>query len=163
PTPSGRPGRPSATRSARASGWSRGASSTSSPGSTARLSRAWYGSTPSTGHGPSPRSSTSGRGSAATATATRTSTTVAPPRPAAGAVCLGRDGLLAGLRLIADDLRRVGAEAAASGALKDMIRLVEVFGVHLLTLDLRQHSGRHTQALDEVFRAAGVCDGYAGL
>ena len=39
-----------------------------------------------------------------------------------------------------------------------MIRLVEVFGVHLLTLDLRQHSARHTQALDEVFRAAGVCD-----
>ena len=32
-----------------------------------------------------------------------------------------------------------------------MIRLVEVFGVHLLTLDLRQHSARHAQALDEVF------------
>ena len=78
-------------------------------------------------------------------------------------VYLGRAELLADLRLIADDLRRAGAEAAASGALKDMIRLVEVFGVHLLTLDLRQHSGRHTEALDEVFAAAGVCDDYEGL
>ena len=44
-----------------------------------------------------------------------------------------------------------------------MIRLVEVFGVHLLTLDLRQHSARHAEALDEIFRAAGVCPDYAGL
>ncbi len=44
-----------------------------------------------------------------------------------------------------------------------MIRLVEVFGVHLLTLDLRQHSARHTAALDEVFQGAGVCHDYAGL
>ena len=38
-----------------------------------------------------------------------------------------------------------------------MIRLVEVFGVHMLKLDLRQHSDRHGQALDEIFRWAGVC------
>ena len=44
-----------------------------------------------------------------------------------------------------------------------MIRLVEVFGVHLLTLDLRQHSARHTAALDEVFQGAGVCLDYANL
>ncbi len=78
-------------------------------------------------------------------------------------VYLGRADLLADLRLIADDLRVAGAEAAASGALKDMIRLVEVFGVHLLTLDLRQHSGRHAGALAEVFAAAGVCPDYLAL
>jgi phosphoenolpyruvate carboxylase len=32
-----------------------------------------------------------------------------------------------------------------------------------LTLDLRQHSGRHAEALDEVFQAAGVCPDYLGL
>jgi len=87
---------------------------------------------------------------------------VARPETPAG-VYLGRDGLLADLRLIADDLRRAGAAAAAAGALHDVIRLVEVFGVHLLTLDLRQNSDRHARALAEVFAAAGVCADYAAL
>jgi phosphoenolpyruvate carboxylase len=74
---------------------------------------------------------------------------------------LDRRLLLEDLRLIADDLRRGGAQAAAAGVVQDVIRQVEVFGVHMLTIDLRQHSGRHTQALDEIFRAAGVCADYA--
>ncbi|WP_165075609.1 phosphoenolpyruvate carboxylase [Paludisphaera rhizosphaerae] len=78
-------------------------------------------------------------------------------------VYFGRDELLADLRLIADDLERVGAQAAADGSIHDVIRLVEVFGVHLLTLDLRQHSGRHASALDEIFRSAGVCENYTAL
>ncbi len=78
-------------------------------------------------------------------------------------VYLGGAGLLADLRLIADDLRHVGAAAAVAGSLQDMIRLVEVFGIHLLTIDLRQHSGRHLQALDEIFRWAGVCPSYATM
>jgi phosphoenolpyruvate carboxylase len=82
--------------------------------------------------------------------------------PPAG-VYVGRDDLLADLRVIQADLRRAGATAAAEGAVKDVIRLVEVFGVHLLTLDLRQHSGRHEQAVAEVFRAAGVCGDYLAL
>ncbi|QDU21502.1 phosphoenolpyruvate carboxylase [Urbifossiella limnaea] len=82
--------------------------------------------------------------------------------PPAG-VYLGRDGLLADLRVIESDLRRSGATAAADGAVKDFVRLVDVFGVHLLTLDLRQHSGRHEQAVAEVFRAAGVCANYLDL
>jgi len=82
--------------------------------------------------------------------------------PAPG-VYLGRQALLDDLRLIADDLGRAGARAAAAGAVRDLIRLVEVFGVHFLTLDLRQHSGRHASAVAEVLRGAGVCDDYAGL
>ncbi len=78
-------------------------------------------------------------------------------------IYLGRHELLEDLRLIADDLEATGARAAAHGAIHDMIRLVEVFGVHLLTLDLRQHGARHTQALDEVLRAAGVCPNYGEL
>ncbi len=88
--------------------------------------------------------------------------TDAAQTPAPGAY-FGRDELLADLRLMADDLGRVGARAAATGAIRDMIRLVEVFGLHLLTLDLRQHSARHASALDEILRGAGVCEGYLSL
>ena len=87
----------------------------------------------------------------------------APDAPPPPGVYLGRAGLLADLGLIADDLRRVGATAAAGGAVRDLIRLVEVFGVHLLRLDVRQHSGRHAGAVAEVFAAAGVSDNYLSL
>ena len=52
-------------------------------------------------------------------------------------VYVGRAGLLADLSVIADDLRRAGATAGADGALRDFIRVVEVFGLHLLKLDIR--------------------------
>ncbi len=84
------------------------------------------------------------------------------PDPPVG-VYLGRRELLDDLRVMADDLRRAGASATAAGAIDDVIRLVEVFGVHLLTLDLRQHSGRHAQAVDEVLRRAGVHAEYLSL
>ncbi len=75
-------------------------------------------------------------------------------------VYLGGEELRRELVLLADSLRAAGATAAADGALDDLIRLVEVFGLHLLTLDVRQHSIRHAEALDEIFRTAGVCADY---
>ena len=45
----------------------------------------------------------------------------------------------------------------------DLIRLVEVFGTHLLTLDVRQHSARHGQALEEILAWARVCPRYGKL
>lgn len=72
-------------------------------------------------------------------------------------------GLIADLRVMEEDLRRAGAAAAAGGAVRDLVRLVEVFGLHLLRLDLRQHSGRHGAAVAEVLAAAGVCPNYLGL
>ena len=74
-----------------------------------------------------------------------------------------REELLHDLRLLAEDLRQIGAIRAASGQLQDLIRLVEVFGLHMLTLDIRQHSARHGQALEEIFRWAGVCPNYLEL
>lgn len=78
-------------------------------------------------------------------------------------VYLDRAGLLADLRVIEDDLLQGGSAAAADGAIQDLIHLVEVFGVHMLQLDLRQHSGRHQGAVAEVFAAAGVVSDYAKL
>lgn len=80
-----------------------------------------------------------------------------------GAVYMGREQLLADLRLIAEDLRGVGAQATAAGHLQDLIRRVEVFGTHLLTLDVRQHSARHGEALEEILRWAGITANYRQL
>lgn len=71
--------------------------------------------------------------------------------------------LLADLREIRSDLIQAKAESAASGGIQDLIRLVEVFGLHMLTLDIRQHSLQHGQALEEIFAWAGVCSGYLDL
>jgi phosphoenolpyruvate carboxylase len=80
-----------------------------------------------------------------------------------GGVYLGRRELRDELSIMAAELRRAGATAAAAGCLEDLLRMVEVFGVHLLTLDIRQHSGRHSQALEEVLAWAGVCPRYGKL
>ena len=66
--------------------------------------------------------------------------------------------LLADLAVIADDLQSgAGAQRRPCWS-HDLIRLVEVFGFHMLTLDVRQHSSRHAAALDEIFAWAGVSD-----
>jgi phosphoenolpyruvate carboxylase len=83
--------------------------------------------------------------------------------PAPPGVYFGAAELHDDLRLLADALRQARAVSASSGALQDLIRLVEVFGVHLATLDLRQHSRRHAEALAEVFAWAGVCPDYRAL
>ncbi|HEY1188726.1 MAG TPA: phosphoenolpyruvate carboxylase [Gemmata sp.] len=82
-----------------------------------------------------------------------------PRRPAG--LYATRAELLGDLRVIAEDLLRAGATASANGAIHDFMRVVEVFGLHLLTLDIRQHSARHESATAEVLAAAGVCPDYA--
>ncbi len=72
----------------------------------------------------------------------------------------GAGELLADLATIDRSLRAHGGGAVAEGALRDVIRSVEVFGLHLATLDVRQHSERHTAALSGIFARAGVCADY---
>jgi phosphoenolpyruvate carboxylase len=71
--------------------------------------------------------------------------------------------LLTDLRLIERSLRSNAGAAVADGALHDVIRQVEVFGLHMATLDIRQHSERHSAALAEILAAAGVCADYEAL
>ncbi len=59
--------------------------------------------------------------------------------------------LLADLYLIRDSLIHHGDANAVSGPLQDLIRLAEGFGFHLVQLDIRQESTRHTQAITELF------------
>ncbi len=51
-----------------------------------------------------------------------------------------------------------GMEVIANGALLDLIRRVHCFGVHLLRLDIRQHSERHEAALSDMTRWLGLGD-----
>lgn len=67
------------------------------------------------------------------------------------------------LRLIERSLRERGGTFVADGALRDLIRQVEVFGFHFARLDIRDHAKRHRAALAEVLAALGVHDDYASL
>jgi phosphoenolpyruvate carboxylase len=84
-------------------------------------------------------------------------------RPPQGTAYLHGDDLLADLQVMEQSLREHGGTLASSGALRDWIRQAEVFGLHMATLDIRQHSERHETALAEVLARAGVCDDYRGL
>lgn len=58
------------------------------------------------------------------------------------------------LHLIRDSLISHGDNEVADREVLDLIRLVETFGFHLLQLDVRQESKRHSQAVADVLRAA---------
>ena len=70
---------------------------------------------------------------------------------------------LADLRLIDESLRAHKGEILANGRLARLIRQVQVFGFHLATLDIRQHSGRHEETLAEIFKRYALADDYAAL
>jgi phosphoenolpyruvate carboxylase len=84
---------------------------------------------------------------------------IAPP----AAIYHAAGDLKKDLQIIADDLCRSRVSHAGSGLVRDLVRQVEVFGLHLMTLDIRQHANRHSSALDEIFRYTGVCDRYAKM
>ena len=74
------------------------------------------------------------------------------------------DGFVEDLESVADALRRNRAGVVAErGELADLLVQARSFGFHLAALDIRQHSDVHGAALDEIFRVAGVCEGYATL
>ncbi|MEI6777935.1 MAG: phosphoenolpyruvate carboxylase [Chloroflexales bacterium] len=71
--------------------------------------------------------------------------------------------LLADLRLMHTSLSANGGALVANGVLRDMIAKVRIFRLNTATLDIRQHSGRHMSALDELLTVAGVCTTYADM
>jgi phosphoenolpyruvate carboxylase len=72
-------------------------------------------------------------------------------------------GLLADLTLVDESLRQHRGGTFAAGHLGRLIRQVQVFGLNLAALDVRQHSSAHANALDEILTRNGVCQGYAAL
>lgn len=67
---------------------------------------------------------------------------------------------LADLYLIRDSLMENKGERMARGQVATLIRQAEVFGFHLATLDIRQHSGRHRSAMAEVLARYGLATNY---
>jgi phosphoenolpyruvate carboxylase len=76
----------------------------------------------------------------------------APP----SAECETVEGLLDALMLTKHSLEATGQGIVAEGRLLDLIRRVHCFGLHMARLDIRQESGRHTGALDEITRYLGL-------
>ncbi|WP_143525703.1 phosphoenolpyruvate carboxylase [Salimicrobium flavidum] len=48
-------------------------------------------------------------------------------------------------------------------SLRKLIRQVELFGFHLATLDVRNHSGEHETAVSELLKKVGITDDYASM
>jgi phosphoenolpyruvate carboxylase len=69
--------------------------------------------------------------------------------------------LLADLELMRASLIANGGALIAGGPLHDVINKVKIFRLHTATLDIRQHSGRHLSAMQEITASAGVCTDYA--
>jgi phosphoenolpyruvate carboxylase len=70
----------------------------------------------------------------------------------------------ADLKTIAHSLAPDGAgPMTGNGALGRLIRSVDLFGFHLVTLDLRQNADVHERVVAELLKVAGVHDDYASL
>lgn len=48
-------------------------------------------------------------------------------------------------------------------AIRKLIRQVQLFGFHLATLDIRNHSGEHEAAVSEILRAVNITENYSEL
>ncbi len=66
------------------------------------------------------------------------------------------DELRAPLQLCWQSLHDSGAGVVADGRLRDLLWRLSCFGLHLLRLDLRQESARHTAAMDALTRHLGL-------
>ena len=62
------------------------------------------------------------------------------------------------LELCRSALTEVGLRAIADGKLLDLIRRLASFGTHLVTLDIRQESTRHSDLISEITQALGLGD-----
>ena len=68
---------------------------------------------------------------------------------------LGSADLLADLTLMRDSLVAHRGGLAATGRMDRLIRTVATFGLHLATLDVREHADAHHHALAQLFDRAG--------
>ena len=71
--------------------------------------------------------------------------------------------LLDDLILIQDSLELHHPAQNPYKLLRKVIRQVEIFGFHLATLDIRNHSGEHENAITEIFNMMGLAEEYKSL
>ena len=73
------------------------------------------------------------------------------------------DEFISDLRIVDRSLRSHYAGQIADRFIRKLIRQVELFGFHMSTLDIRQHSKEHENAISEIFRIIGLTDHYGEL
>ncbi|PZE19531.1 phosphoenolpyruvate carboxylase [Paenibacillus xerothermodurans] len=70
---------------------------------------------------------------------------------------------LSDLKIIERSLRNHFADFIVDTYLSKLIRQVELFGFHLVSLDVRQHSKEHELAMTEILAKMHICDDYSAL
>lgn len=76
---------------------------------------------------------------------------------------LGSQELVADLELLRSSLTRHGGQLVADGRLATTIRTVTAFGLHLGTLDIREHADAHHAVLAQLYARLEEPDGYGTL
>jgi phosphoenolpyruvate carboxylase len=71
---------------------------------------------------------------------------------------LGTGELVADLELMRASLARNGGALAATGRLAEAVRTVSAFGLHLATLDVREHADAHHEVLAQLYGRVGEVD-----
>ncbi|MDQ0092088.1 phosphoenolpyruvate carboxylase [Paenibacillus anaericanus] len=72
-------------------------------------------------------------------------------------------GLIEDLKIIDRSLRHHYADYVANTHIKKLVRQVELFGFHTATLDIRQHSQEHENAMTEILANMNIVSNYAEL
>ncbi|MFF5174419.1 phosphoenolpyruvate carboxylase [Micromonospora sp. NPDC000089] len=75
----------------------------------------------------------------------------------------GSAELIADLELLRASLARNAGQLTAVGRLASTIRTVSAFGLHLATLDVREHAEKHHEVLAQLYGSVGEVDDYPTL
>jgi phosphoenolpyruvate carboxylase len=75
----------------------------------------------------------------------------------------GTADLVADLELMRDSLERSGGTLAAHGRLAEAIQVVSAFGLHLATMDIREHAEAHHAVLAQLYAEVGEVRDYTTL
>jgi phosphoenolpyruvate carboxylase len=75
----------------------------------------------------------------------------------------GTAELIADLELMRASLARNAGQLTATGQLASVIRTIAAFGLHLATLDIREHADAHHAVLAQLFDKVGEAPNYAKL
>ncbi|MDX8291582.1 phosphoenolpyruvate carboxylase [Metabacillus indicus] len=73
------------------------------------------------------------------------------------------DQLLQDLKMIQQSVLLHHPKGYELKSLQKLIRQVELFGFHLATLDIRNHSGEHEAAIKEIFHSVNLAEDYSSL
>jgi len=76
---------------------------------------------------------------------------------------LGSAELVADLELMRASLARNAGQLTATGRLAEAIRAISAFGLHLATLDVREHAEAHHAVLAQMFHRVGEVANYGAL